>query len=560
MLPCSFPAALLSLFLLQLTTTIEAKRAPRPHKTQPHTRPKVDATGDNIVNVGNDRYIALVTIAGQEYRTMLDTGSTDMWVMPPKGLKLGYYDDTGVYSQIYYGDGSDYVNGTVGFAKVEVAGHTIPSQAFINVFKESQPEDNYMGLVGLGFDTPDGSIPASLTKAGMDGRKLGKSPLTSIFDANPHKGRFFGLSLSRLWDKSYSSDASLTISEYDTKYAAVANAPVLKQYPKDCGSWSVLGDSIKIGGKVVPWKLPDATNIPNGKISVLIDSGTTNFLVPEDVRDAIYSAVPGAVLSKHSNIEGNKWGADDDIWVVPCTTAVNMSVSFAGHEYPIHPLDLTDVMSTTGPDGKNYTICVNSVTNGGTVISPQSAIFGDSFMRNVYTVLSFGGDTKSDVPYIQFLSNTETQKAAEDFHLHREKRLARLAKRYNAKELSPDKIIALFDSKSNTSGGKPADDTAACLPAGSDALSKSKTELSENSSSPNDVVDKWGPIIVGLLSANLAILLVVACISLMSFIRGGRNSGPARYAKVETREKNHDVVFDTHTSRSSFSDRDHIGY
>jgi hypothetical protein len=48
---------------------------------------------------------------------------------------------------------------------------------------------------------------------------------------------------------------------------------------------------------------------------------------------------------------------------------------------------MTEMRTQVGPDGVNYTYCVGSVTNGGTISSGSTdATFGDSFMRNVYSV------------------------------------------------------------------------------------------------------------------------------------------------------------------------------
>lgn len=60
----------------------------------------------------------------------------------------------------------------------------------------------------------------------------------------------------------------------------------------------------------------------------------------------------------------------------------------SGQTYAMHPLDITDIQTVLSPDGLyNYTVCVNSITNigpiGGTAFD---ALFGDSFLRNVYTV------------------------------------------------------------------------------------------------------------------------------------------------------------------------------
>jgi hypothetical protein len=44
----------------------------------------------------------------------------------PNGV--GSFEDTGVSHQINYGDGSAFINGTIGLAEVAIAGHTISSQ------------------------------------------------------------------------------------------------------------------------------------------------------------------------------------------------------------------------------------------------------------------------------------------------------------------------------------------------------------------------------------------------------------------------------------------------
>lgn len=59
----------------------------------------------------------------------------------------------------------------------------------------------------------------------------------------------------------------------------------------------------------------------------------------------------------------------------------------SGQPYPIHPLDLTDMKTKVGADGVTYTVCVGSITNGGSMSSGTTdAMFGDSFLRNVYTM------------------------------------------------------------------------------------------------------------------------------------------------------------------------------
>jgi hypothetical protein len=106
-----------------------------------------------------------------------------------------------------------------------------------SVGEESDQDSGIFGLVGLGFDGPSGSIPAALTNAGFNGTEIGKSVLTSIYDQDLTKGRFFSFSLSRVGDVEDTADASLVISGFDDKYASVQSAPLLPQFPVNSGAW-----------------------------------------------------------------------------------------------------------------------------------------------------------------------------------------------------------------------------------------------------------------------------------------------------------------------------------
>ncbi|KAJ7500386.1 aspartic peptidase domain-containing protein [Mycena galericulata] len=550
-----FPAALLSLLFLHLEL--------RPVYAKPGRQPQYTVDADNnIINNYNDRYTLNLTVAGTVVNVMLDTGSTDMWVAPSGGVS-DPVNNTGAFATIYYGDGSNFVNGSVDLGLVEIAGFDIPNQAFINVInsvgEESDEADSIFGLVGLGFDGPGGSIPSSLTAAGYNGTDVGKAVLSSIYDQNPASGRFFAFSLSRVGDVGDSADASLVISGYDDKYAVVQNAPPNFQYPVDSGRWSVLTSGVSVNGAPIPWTAYNGT--ADGQKAVLFDTGTTNFLVPKQVRDAIYSAVPGAVLAPNSSIPNTKFSEDNDVWVVPCKTAVNFTTTFAEQDFPIHPLDVTDTSVLLGPDGNNYTVCVGSITNGGSILGPGlDALYGDSFLRNVYSVFSFGNESLP--PFVQLLSDTNTEQAAADFASVRAEIL-----QGSPTELSPQAIINLFDGPSSVSSASPssvptapyssaaASVATSTLASSSDALDgsgKPAVDLTDSSSSSGDsAVEKYGPIIVGLLAANLVILLLVAFLGIMSFVRGGRTAGPTRavnpsYVPVKLRE---DVP------RSSFSER-----
>jgi hypothetical protein len=47
-----------------------------------------------------------------------------------------------------------------------------------------------------------------------------------------------------------------------------------------------------------------------------------------DTPKAIYSSIPGAVLSPDSNIPLTKFSTTYDVWVVPCNASVNVVATF----------------------------------------------------------------------------------------------------------------------------------------------------------------------------------------------------------------------------------------
>ncbi|KAJ7604963.1 aspartic peptidase domain-containing protein [Mycena polygramma] len=469
------------------------------------------STVNNIQHIGG-RYTVNATIAGTPVKLLLDTGSTDMYVQPNAGVPSGTINNTNVITNLTYGDGTNILNGTIGLGLLEIAGFTIPQQAFLNV-NRTKEDDNH-GLVGLGFDGPTDRIPSVLGDAGMDGAVVGKPVLSSIFDQNPTKSRFFSLSLSRQLDPADNADASLVISGYDENYSAVQSAPILPQFPFNNRAWTIVTEGLSVGGSAIPWTSFNTSN-PEGQTAVLLDTGTTNFLFAAEVRDAIYSAVPGAVLAKNSSIHGTQWSGDQDVWIVPCNTPVNMTTKFGGQEFPIHPLDITDMAFRVGPDKKNYTVCIGSITNGaGIVGGGWDALYGDSFLRNVYSVFSFGNDTTP--PYVQFLADTVTDQAASDFTTVRANLLQNAPP-----ELAPQDMINLFDGSSSGSSS-----VAASSDAVSEKVSENLAGDSAGSPSTDSTVTKYGPIVIGLLAAILAILLVVAVLGIIGFIRNGRSTGP----------------------------------
>ncbi|KAJ7255235.1 aspartic peptidase domain-containing protein [Mycena rebaudengoi] len=419
----------------------------------PHASSDVN---NNLINKDNERYTANITVNGRVVNVALDTGSTDLWVMPPEGLTT--FNDTGLNATLEYGDGSDFVIGDIGVGTFELNQYSIPAQAFLNVRIASKAEKpdfdaGIFGLWGLGFNTPGSSrINDAVQKAFGASETWGQSVLANIFAQHPTGSDYIGISLSRTGDQEGTADASLTISEYDSDYEAVQNAPKIPQFPQDSGAWTVLLDALTVNGKKIDWT-SSVVGTPAGKTIVDLDTGTTNIMMPRRIVNAIYSSIPGAVLSPNSRVPSLKFSTTNDVWVVPCNATFDMKATFGGQDFPIHPLDATDMQVITSPDGRrNYTACVGAFTDIGTILDDRGdALFGDSFLRNVYTVFDFGtGGTTKGAPFVQMLSNTDATKTVADLLSVRAKTMAGLAP-----ELAPVDLVMIFN------GSMPSGNTGA---------------------------------------------------------------------------------------------------
>ncbi|KAJ7033179.1 aspartic peptidase domain-containing protein [Mycena alexandri] len=446
------PLLLLSYESLAVKFTIQ--RPPKSTSRSSLRTPKA-SSNDNLINKKDERYTVNITISGRVVNVALDTGSTDLWVKPPEGLPS--FNDTTLNATLRYGDGTDFVSGDIGVGAFVLDQYTIPFQAFLNVDDAADAEqpdfdDGIFGLWGLGFNTPGSSgVNDAVQTAFGTTATWGQSVLANIFAANQSGSDYIGIALSRTGDAAGTADASLTISEYDSDYQAVAKSPKITQNPLNSGAWTVTLDGLSVGGKKIKWPSTMA-EAPAGKNIVHLDTGTTNILMPAEQVAAIYSSIPGAVLSPDSQIPPTKFSTTGDIWVVPCNASVNVVASFGGQDFPIHDLDVTDMQVVTSPDRKrNFTVCIGAFTDVGAIVENESdALFGDSFLRNVYTVFDFGtgGNTKGN-PFVQMLSTTDATKAHSDLVTVRSALMASMPP-----EISPLDLVKIFNGteKAGTQG------------------------------------------------------------------------------------------------------------
>ncbi|KAF7367158.1 Six-hairpin glycosidase [Mycena sanguinolenta] len=423
------PGAVASSLLFLALLALESSAVQFDFKVAPPKAASASNPNNNLGNFGNNRYSTNITISGNVVTVLIDTGSTDLWVMPPQ--RLANFNDTGLSTAVHYGDGSTFVEGEIGVGAFSLdGGVTVPYQAYLYGTSEagldSDLDQGLFGLLGLGFDVNGGSeIDTAVRNKDGPEATWGQSVLSNIFAQNPDSSNFMGIALSRSGDQEGSADGSLTIAEYDPDYESVQNSPRLSQTPAGSGVWSVVMDSFKVGGNPIAWSSTVA-GAPAGKTIALLDTGTTNILMPEGQIDAIYSTIPGAVFTIDSNIP---------------------------LDFAIHPLDVTDIQTITTPDGThNFTFCSNAFTEIGTIGQGQTdALFGDSFLRNVYTAFDFGtGGPTVGTPFVQMLSTTDATKSAADFISVRAAAMQNMPP-----ELNPIDLIRVFNGSLNAADAVP---------------------------------------------------------------------------------------------------------
>ncbi|KAJ7185064.1 aspartic peptidase domain-containing protein [Mycena filopes] len=456
------------------------------------------------LGVTQDRYATNITVDGQNLLVAIDTGSTDLWIVPRHDYD---FDSSGMPASISYAAAA--VNGTIDFAQVQLGPYNVSKQAFLcstreQVELESILDEGLDGLIGFAFNGASASrITQGLQDGGYkDSNNAGQPFIFNLFDSTPDVDNFIAISLSRTDDLEGSAEASFTINELDKTYSAVSNSPHININPPDGGRWTIPLDGITVDGKPVALPPSEVAKTPRGKMTVLLDTGTPSAGIPLALFNAIYGNIPGAL-----------WSASQNQSVIPCNTTAIVTVIFGGVSFPIHPLDLSVLSAVDG-----VTVCTSSFT----IMESNhdfDALFGDAIMRNFYSVFNFGSaiaKSPSAASSIQLLSQTDANASIADVT---KVRMALLAK--SPREGVPSAYAPL------TSINPPAVDSVS-LAAGSGS----------GSDDDDSELQKYAPIAIGLLSANMLILLVLVVIGVIVWVKGGRTSGQAavNYRPVPFRE------------------------
>ncbi|KAI0810951.1 aspartic peptidase domain-containing protein [Irpex lacteus] len=348
----------------------------------------------------NGVYNANITVGGQVFSVQIDTGSSDLWVDTCAANVTLYNTSPSAYDGIVtvdYGDHSD-AEGPIIVSEVVFGDFAVPQQAFIQTCNSSALIINMTGLLGFGSSTLNGSwIQDALPKDDSTGYTLldhaKQQYITTLLSRTPYEEADGG---------------TLTIGEVATGYEDILHRPMV--YVLSDWNWAIPVDSMLINGEAVN-NTSSATGVDGlqpGQLLMLLDSGTSEAVLPASLVHAIYQDLPGAVFD-----------VDNQVWTVPCDTGkVNVSFVIGNQTYPVHPLD---VVVPPYPDdfypGKlklqtlPVPICLaafNCADADLVAFSGVDGILGDTFLRNVYTQFNYGNWSRNGTgtPFVRLLNTT----------------------------------------------------------------------------------------------------------------------------------------------------------
>ncbi|KAJ7705612.1 aspartic peptidase domain-containing protein [Mycena rosella] len=337
---------------------------------------RASAAGFAVVNQQADSsYFSTIQIGtpGQPFDVILDTGSSDLFVFGTSCRECGdsapVFDSSksSSFSQttssrptvINYGSGS--VEGSIGTDTVSMGSFTTSSQDFLVVDEVTADlvSGTVSGLIGLAFQGLAATSAVPFWLALVNNNQL-SSPemafqLTRSQSESDEPGGTFTLG---------GTNSSLFTG--DVEFLSLAG-----DSSTPAGFWLLSLSAVTVQGQSV--------TIPTGDSALsAIDTGTTAIGGPTDAVSAIWAAVPGAGPVQGQNGQG--------FFQFPCSTSVQVTLSFGGKTWPINSEDMN-----LGSVEEGSSMCLGAIFDislGSSSGQPGTPtwVVGDTFLKNVYSV------------------------------------------------------------------------------------------------------------------------------------------------------------------------------
>ncbi|KAH8829525.1 aspartic peptidase domain-containing protein [Flagelloscypha sp. PMI_526] len=290
----------------------------------------------SVLSHSDTAYTVPIKFGAQELSVMLDTGSSDLWVLStncsstdclslPKyspSLSSSYVTLNEAFSLSYL---LGSVTGSVGEDTLTLGPYQILQQAFALANATNGlglASSGMSGILGLAFP-----LAASITS--------GQTVLQNIFSALPESNRFFAVKLSKHNAPQNASTSSFTIGSLDHDIAndtsQFHNIPVSRVGGDNYNYWKVPLNSVTVNSTSIP--LPTSLVAGSETPLAVLDTGTTLILGPHSAVDAFWSSVGqlGKVVRKN-----NETGR----WEVRCERAIQVSLTLGMESFPLDPAEV----------------------------------------------------------------------------------------------------------------------------------------------------------------------------------------------------------------------------
>ncbi|KAI0028325.1 aspartic peptidase domain-containing protein [Vararia minispora EC-137] len=336
------------------------------------------------------------------YDVILDTGSADLWLAASgcssgcsssiatfDGTSSSTFSNLSSSFSITYGSG--VVNGYLVTDVVQMAGFEVSDQTFgaCPPMSSGLVDAPVSGLLGLAWQG------LSSTGAKPFWQQLYESGVLDTAEMGFFLTRYLNVSRASSLEQGGVFTLGATNTTLYTGSIAFQSLTQSDLY------WTIALDSVVVGGGTV--------SMGSGSTNAVIDTGTTLIGGPSTEVANIYAQISGSQALS---------GSYNGYYSFPCSTSVNVSMTFGGRAWSIAPADFNlGQLDSSTCIGAFFVFSSSSTPLSRRASSSSSIawIVGDTFLKNVYSVfraspaavgfaqlsdaaLAMNGDTAASVP------------------------------------------------------------------------------------------------------------------------------------------------------------------
>jgi cathepsin D len=243
-----------------------------------------------------------------------------------------------------------------------MGGFTVPSQTFLSVDAMSSGLTTapVSGLMGLAFESLANTGATPFWQALTNDNQLSSPEMSFWLARDPDPTSASTLASGGVFTL---GGTNSSLFSGNIEFIDLASTPSF---------WQLSLSSLTVNGAAVSLSTSNPLSA--------IDTGTTLIGGPHDDVVSFYNAIPGSISLGNS---------DPGFYAFPCSTDITVSLNFGGQSWPISPQDFN---TGSVSEGRNSALCTGAIFDlslGSDNIpgsSTPSWIFGDTFLKNVYSV------------------------------------------------------------------------------------------------------------------------------------------------------------------------------